>query len=72
MCSVKNVFLKISQILQENTCLSLFLKKLQVFKPACLLKRDSNTGVSCEHCKTFKDTYFEVHLRTTSSVFLKS
>ena len=30
-----------------------------------LLKRDSNTGVSCEICKIFKNTYFEEHLRTT-------
>ena len=25
-------------------------------------KRDSNTGVSCGHCKIFKTTYFEKHL----------
>ena len=46
--------------------------KLQTFKPAYLLRRDSNTGVFCEHCEIFKNTYSEVHLRTTASVFLKS
>ena len=41
--------------------------KLQTFKPAYLLKRDSNTGVFCEHCEIFKNNYSEVHLRTTAS-----
>ena len=27
-----------------------------------LLKMDSNTGVSCQYCKIFKNTYFEEHL----------
>ena len=29
----------------EHLCWSLFLIKLQVFRPATLLKRDSNTGI---------------------------
>ena len=41
----KKLFLKVSQYSQENKCVSLFLIKLQVFSPASLLKRDSNTGV---------------------------
>ena len=28
-----------------------------------LLKRDSNTDISCEYCEMFKDTYFEEQLR---------
>ena len=40
-CSVKKVFLKISKISQENTCVGvLFFKKV-----ATLLKKDSNTSV---------------------------
>ena len=35
----KKVFLKISQILQENTCVG------ASFRPAALLKGDSNTSV---------------------------
>ena len=31
-------------------------------KLATLLKRDSDTGVSCEYCKVFKNTYFEEKL----------
>ena len=42
----KNLFLKISLYLQQNTCVGVsFLIKIQAFRPATLLKRDSNTGV---------------------------
>ena len=51
-CSVKNGFLK-------NTCVG-------IFRPATLLKRDFNTGFSCEIYETFKNTYFEEDLRTTT------
>ena len=37
------------------------------FRPATSSKRDSNTGFSCKHCKIFKNTYFEKHLRTAAS-----
>ena len=37
------------------------------------IKKETPTQVfSCEHCEIFKNTYSEVHLRTTASVFLKS
>ena len=40
------MFLKISQILQENImCSSLILVKLQDWFAATFLKKDSNTGV---------------------------
>ena len=42
----------------KHLCWTLFLIKLQPFRPTTLLKRDSNTGVSCEICKDFKNTYF--------------
>ena len=44
------------------------LIKLQAVRPANLLKRDSNTVLSCEYCEIFKNTYFEEHLRTSASV----
>ena len=47
MCSVKKVFLEISQNLQENTCSRVFIEKetlAQVF--------------SCEFCEVSKNTYF--------------
>ena len=40
----KKVFLKISQILQENTCAVFFLINWQIFWPAPLWKRDSNAS----------------------------
>ena len=45
-CSVKTLFLVVSQYSQENNCVGVFfLIKMKVFKPATLSKRDSNTGV---------------------------
>ena len=44
-CSIKKLFLKISQNSQENTvCLSLFVNKVAGLRPATLLKKDSGTG----------------------------
>ena len=51
------MFLKISQTLQENSCVGDFF-----------LKRDSNTRVFfCETWETFKNNYFDEHLETTDS-----
>ena len=59
------VFLKISQISQEKTCVaeSLFNKS---WRPATLFKRDSNKVFSCKLCDIFKNAYFEEHVRTAS------
>ena len=49
-CSARKLFLKNAQYSQENTCVGIsFLIKMQAFRAPALLKRDSNTGVSCEH-----------------------
>ena len=40
-----------------------FLIKLQAFRAATFLKRDHNTGVSCEYCKLFKNSFFIENLR---------
>ena len=64
----RKLFLKILQYSQENTCVRIsFLIKMQVFRPPALLKRNSNTGVFCEHWKIFKNTYFEEYLRRAAS-----
>ena len=57
------MFLKISQISQENICA----------RPATLLKRDSGTHrlFSCEFCGIFKKTFFAEHYSTTSSADLR-
>ena len=57
-CSSKWGFLKISQCAQENTCWSLFLIKLQAWRPATLLKRDSSTGFLLLILRNFKETLF--------------
>ena len=67
-CSTRKLFLKISQYSQENTCVGIsFLIKMQAFRAPALLKRDSNTGVFCEHWEIFKNTYLKEHLRTAAS-----
>ena len=67
---MKKWFLKNFAILTgKHLCWSLFLikLKLQAFRPATLLKRDSNTDVSCEYCEMFKNIYFEGYMQTTAS-----
>ena len=57
-CSVEKVFLKISQILQENTCARVsFLITLQA----------SGTVFFCEFCEIYKNTFYTEQLRTTAS-----
>ena len=43
----------------KHLCWSLFLIKLQAFRPATLLKEDSNIEIFCEISEIFKNTYFE-------------
>ena len=49
----KKVFLKILQILQENTSVGVFLIKLQVFGPTILLKSDFNADVFVWNLRKF-------------------
>ena len=56
----------------KHLCWGFFLIKLQAFRPGIFLKRDSNTGVFMENLKIFKNTYFEDHLRTTTSGSLQT
>ena len=62
-CSIKKVVLKYFAILTgKHLCWGPFLIKLQVFRPASFLTRDSNRGVSCRYCEIFKAVYFKKHL----------
>ena len=66
--SVKNVFLEISQISQENTCARIsLLIKLQA--SACnFIKKETLAQVfSCEFCVIFKSTFSTEQLWTTAS-----
>ena len=47
----------------KHLCWRLFLIKLQAFRPATLLKRDSNTGVFQKICKIFKNIFFTEYFR---------
>ena len=65
-CSVKKVFLKISQNLQENTFVGVsFLIKLHSSGLKLYLKRDSNTGVFLWILSIFLKT---LSLKNTSGV----
>ena len=53
-CSMKRAVLKNFAIFRgKHLCTSLFLKKLQAWRPATLLKRDSNTGAFLWILRTF-------------------
>ena len=65
-CSLKKMFLKISQILWENTCAGIsILISLQFCR-----KRDSGTVVFLWILRNvFKNTLFTEHFRTTASMY---
>ena len=68
-CSIKKAVLKNFAIFTGiHLCRSLFLIKLQAFRPATLLKRDSTQVFFFEYCEIFKNTCFEKYLRMTASV----
>ena len=68
----KAVLTNIAIFKGKHLCMSLFLIKLKAFRPATLLKRDSNTGLfSCGYCQNFKNTYFEEHLRTAAFLYAR-
>ena len=50
-CSVKKVFLKISQYSQENACAGVSFNKAAGLKPPTHV-------FFCEHCKIFKNNFF--------------
>ena len=59
-CSIKKLFVKISQYSRENTCTEVFLKK------SCKCEAPTQMFY-CEYCEISKNTYFEEHLRTAAS-----
>ena len=65
---LRRCFLKIGRLKNstnltgKHLCWSFFLIKLQAWRPATLLKRNSNTDDSCETCEIFKSTFLAEHL----------
>ena len=69
-CSIKKGVLKNFAILTgKHLCWSLFLIKLQAWRSATLLKRDSSTGIFLWILWYFKNTCFKEHSRTAISEF---
>ena len=52
-------------------CWGLFLIKLQTWRPSPFFKKDSNTVVFLWNFGSFKNIYFEEHLRTTAPECLR-
>ena len=42
----------------KHLCRSLFLIKLQIWRPTTLLIGDSNISIACEYYKNFKNSFF--------------
>ena len=57
------VFKNFANFTGKHLCWSLFLIKLQAFRPAAFLKRDSNTGVFLWSLRNFYNTFFTEHFR---------
>ena len=63
-CSVKTVFLEISQDSQENTCRRVSFNKVAGLRSVTVLKEETMAQVfSCEFCEISKNTFFIEHLR---------
>ena len=60
--AVGDVLKNFANFTGKHLCWSLFFKKLQAFRSAALLKRDSYTGVFLSNLRNLKNTYFEKHL----------
>ena len=70
-CSIKKVFLKISQNPQENTCARVsFLIKLKASAYNFIKKMTLARVFSCEFCKIFNNTFSTEYLQTTASVVI--
>ena len=54
---------------RKQLCRSLFLTKLQTFRPAMLLKKTPTRVLSCEIWEILKSSYFEEHLWMIASVY---
>ena len=63
-CSVKKMFLKISENSQENTCAKVSFSVKSQAQACNFIKKEAVTQVfSREFCETFKNTFLKGHLR---------
>ena len=69
----KSVLRNFANFTGKHLCWSLFIIELQAFWPATLLNRDptlvwnKQRFNNCGICEIFKNSYFEAHLRKTTS-----
>ena len=66
----KDVLINFSKLTGKHLCQSLFLNKVAGLKACNFIEKKSLAQVfSCEFCKICKNTFFQEHIRTTTSVF---
>ena len=70
-CSIKKLFLKISQYCQESPVLGSLFNKVAGLKACNFIEETPTQVVFCEYCEIFKNTYFEEHLQMAASEPLK-
>ena len=71
-CSVKKVFLEISQNSQENTCARVSFFKKTLLKNSNFIKKETLAQVfSCEFCEISKNTFSYRTPPVAASVFLQ-
>ena len=67
-CSVKKAVPKhFANFAEKHLCWSPFLVKVQVVRPATLLKRPQHRCFPVKFCEIFKNLYFEEYLQATAS-----
>ena len=73
-CSIKKLFLKISQYSQESTYARASFDKVAGLRPGTLFKKKTLAQVfSCEFCEIFKTTfYYRTSLVAASEINVKS
>ena len=59
---LKGVVKNFAKFTGKQLCRSLFFNEVAGLKPATLLEKDTGTGVSCEFCEVFKNTFLIEHL----------
>ena len=66
MVCTKHVLKSFSEYARKHFCRSLFIDKVAGLGLQRYLKKDSDTGLSCQFCTTFKNTFFTEHLQPTA------
>ena len=70
-CSIKKMFLKISQYPQETPALESLFRKVAGLQACSFMKKRFQHRCSCEYCEIFKTTYFEKNLQKAAFLFFQ-